>query len=307
MQKDKISVIIPCYNQGSYIDEAVGSVLAQSYQNFEIIIINDGSTDEFTNAKLANYNIQKTRVLHTENQGLAQARNEGFKSANGEFIQFLDADDIIYSTKFEEQIAIFNKNTGIDVCYTDYKIFDIDKNEYLSLNEKSFLGEDPLYDFLFRWERGLSIPIHCALFRKNLWGKDLPFNENLKAKEDWFLWCTLATMNKQFYFLNQELAVYRFHSDNMTHNVIKMSQYFLLASLYIGEFIPSKHKDKFFAETTHHLTSVIQIKIYPEMVWQIHDLKKKFKEMDKTIDFRVGHAILKPYRRIKSMFSLKNL
>ena len=89
----KVSVIIPCYNQGQYIEEAVKSVLAQTYQNFEIIIVNDGSTDEFTNKLLSDYDKQKTKVLHTDNQGLASARNNGIKVAKGKYILPLDADE----------------------------------------------------------------------------------------------------------------------------------------------------------------------------------------------------------------------
>jgi glycosyltransferase involved in cell wall biosynthesis len=97
----KVSVIMPCYNQGQYIDEAVDSVLTQTYQNYEIIIVNDGSTDEFTNEKLKNYNKPKTQVIHTANQGLSAARNNGIHASNGEFILPLDADDKIANTYLE--------------------------------------------------------------------------------------------------------------------------------------------------------------------------------------------------------------
>ena len=77
----KVSVIIPCYNHGVYIDETVDSVLDQTFQDFEIIIINDGSTDEFTVEKLKTYNKPKTKVIHTSNQGLSSARNNGIRAS----------------------------------------------------------------------------------------------------------------------------------------------------------------------------------------------------------------------------------
>jgi len=82
----KVSVIIPCYNQGQYLDEAVDSVLNQTFEDFEIIIVNDGSTDDFTNNLLVNYHKPKTKVISTQNQGLPSARNNGIKIASGEYI-----------------------------------------------------------------------------------------------------------------------------------------------------------------------------------------------------------------------------
>ena len=91
----KVSVIIPCYNQGACLEEAVDSVLAQTFQDFEILVVNDGSTDEATIRMLGKYERPKTRVIHTDNQGLAMARNNGIREARGAYILPLDADDKI--------------------------------------------------------------------------------------------------------------------------------------------------------------------------------------------------------------------
>jgi glycosyltransferase involved in cell wall biosynthesis len=98
----KVSVIIPCFNQGEYVDQAVDSVLKQSFQDFEIVIVNDGSTDPFTISHLQNYSRQKTTVVHTDNQGLAAARNNGIRQAKSEYILPLDADDKIGATFLEK-------------------------------------------------------------------------------------------------------------------------------------------------------------------------------------------------------------
>ena len=97
----KVTVIIPCYNMGQYIDEAVDSVFAQTMQNFEIIIVDDGSTDQATTQLLSNYHRPNTRVLVTENQGLAAARNHAIRHANGEYLCALDSDDKLHPTYFE--------------------------------------------------------------------------------------------------------------------------------------------------------------------------------------------------------------
>jgi O-antigen biosynthesis protein len=304
----KISVIIPCFNQGQYVDGAVNSVLNQTFQDFEIIIVNDGSTDEFTVKKLHDYLKPKTRVIHTENRGLAAARNKGYQSSKGEFIQFLDADDTILPSKFEEQLNVFNRFPEIEVCYSDYKIYDINKKSYLKLPEKRFLGDDPLNDFLFRWERGLSIPIHCALLKRGIWGSKLPFNEELKSKEDWLMWCELAMRNTRFHYLNKEYAIYMFHDNNMSKDIIMMNFGYFLASYYVLQIIPEKFKKDFLKETIVHINKTLENNLYPGLVEQISDLKNKFVEMDKSIDYKIGHIILKPYRFIKAkLFGKKYL
>ena len=88
-----ISVIIPCYNLGEYLDEAVDSVLSQTYQDFEIVIVDDGSTDEATQALLADYRRPRTRVMRTAHAGVSAARNLGIASTTGAYLCALDADD----------------------------------------------------------------------------------------------------------------------------------------------------------------------------------------------------------------------
>ena len=298
----KISVIIPCYNQGKYIDDAVDSVLSQTFQDFEIIIINDGSTDEFTISKLRDYSKPKTSVVHTKNQGASAARNTGFKITQSDFIQFLDADDIILPAKFEDQLQIFVRFPETGICYTDYKIYDIDKNEFLYLPEKIFLGEDPLRDFLFRWERGLSIPIHCAIFRKEIWQDKLPFNEKLRAEEDWMMWCDLASKRKIFHFLNKEYAYYRHHGNNKTKNKIEMQVSFFHVVYLLLNIIPEEYREEFLVESILHSKKIMENDLYPDLVNQIIDLKNKFLVMDKTIDYKIGNTLLKPYRFFKSSF-----
>ena len=91
----QVSVIIPCYNQGRYLDDAITSVLVQTYQNFEILIVDDGSTEPETIEILQDYQQPKTRIIRTENQGVATARNLGIAQAQGTYILPLDADDKI--------------------------------------------------------------------------------------------------------------------------------------------------------------------------------------------------------------------
>ena len=296
-----ISVIIPCYNQGIYIDDAVESVLKQSFQDFEIIIINDGSDDEITLNKLRNYSKPKTKIIHTENKGSSSARNIGFKESSGEFIQFLDADDIILPSKFDDQLSIFFSDPSVGICYSDFNIFDTRKQLYLKAYVNNILSKNPLEDFLFRWERGLGIPIHSALFKKSIWGADLPFSEELKAEEDWFMWCNLALKNVGFRYIDKKLAIYRHHGSNKTKDIKQLHHSFFLASYLIMQIIPVKYKLDFSIKSIEHIYNSISEKLHPDLMIRIADLKQKFAETDKSIDYRIGHFLLKPYRLFKTI------
>src|ERR1051325_3761742 len=109
----KVSVIITCYDLGRYLDEAVASVLAQTYQDFEIVIVDDGSTDPATQALLADYRRPKTRVIRPAHKGVMAARNLAIASATGEFLCALDADDRLRPTYFEKAIAKFDADPDL--------------------------------------------------------------------------------------------------------------------------------------------------------------------------------------------------
>ncbi len=109
----KVSVIIPCYNLGAFLDETVDSALQQTYQDLEIVIVNDGSTDPATNELLRDYRRPRTRVLHTENRGLAGARNMAISAARGEYICALDADDRLHPEYIEKAVAILDADPDV--------------------------------------------------------------------------------------------------------------------------------------------------------------------------------------------------
>ena len=113
MMTPKLSVVITCYNLGQYVDEAVDSVLAQTRHDFEIVIINDGSTDPATNALLADYRKPYTRVVRTENRGLAAARNLGITLSRGDYLCALDADDRLAPTYFEKAARLLDDDPSL--------------------------------------------------------------------------------------------------------------------------------------------------------------------------------------------------
>jgi len=308
-EKLMISVIIPCFNQGRYLEQAVQSVLDQTYQNFEIIIINDGSTDKFTNDLLKDFRKPHTRVIKTPNRGLSSTRNYGYSLAKGEYIQFLDADDFLEKNKFELQMKAFQKDKNIDICYTNYKYFFEESGEYVEPNLPVKLSASPFNDFLYLWQRKLSIPIHSAIFRKKIFGASQPFIEGFGATEDWIMWTKLAKQGANFFFINKDLAYYRVHEKSMSHNKQYMLYWASRAIAYIAEnFIEEDEKVKFNNESQKYLYQLICIlflndknteimeyrtqlnKIYDSFPWKFSKKIKKivslFKKQGVLITFR---------------------
>lgn len=208
-----VSVIIPCYNQGHYLDEAVSSVLVQTYQNWEIIIINDGSTDENTREILKYYHQPKTRIIHTENQGVCQARNTGIAVAKGKYILPLDADDKIASTYIEKAVNILEANQNIGIVYCETQLFGDTKSHSRSSSLPSILlGQDKLPEIL------LYNRIHnSALYHKIDWELVKGYNSNMEhGFEDYDLWLGILATGKQAYLIPEYLYFWRRQAGSRT-------------------------------------------------------------------------------------------
>ncbi len=204
----KVSVIIPCYNQGAYVDMAVESVLAQSFQDFEIIIVNDGSTDPATNRLLADYQKPMTKVIHTANQGLAMARNNGIREATGEFILPLDADDKIASTYLEKAVRILDELAEAGIVYCKAETFGAVTGPWLAVGfslRRMLLGN----------------LIFCsALYRKKDWQAVGGYNTNMAhGWEDWDFWLSIIELGREVYRLPEVLFYYHVKEVSMAKSM----------------------------------------------------------------------------------------
>ena len=205
----KVSVIIPCYNLGQYLNEAVDSVLAQTFQDFEIIIVNDGSTDEFTNTLLADYKRPKTRVLTTSNQGLPSARNNGIKISAGDYICCLDADDKYHPEFLEKTVVVLDE----DIAH---------KYGFVTTWIQAFGEESTIWETLdfnpFKLATGNLVHV-ASLFRKECWEKKGGYSTNLSGYQDWDFWISIVAMGYKWVSIKEPLFYYRVRS----HSMIKES------------------------------------------------------------------------------------
>jgi glycosyltransferase involved in cell wall biosynthesis len=240
--KDLISIIVPCYNQGQFLEETLISVKNQSYKNWECLIINDGSTDE-TKIVSKKWVDKDSRFKYFEkvNGGLSSARNLGLKNAKGKFIHFLDSDDIIDKNKIRIQlISMIDNKSKIDIC--DYIRFEDKFNTVINDRISPFFSlEKKMNSIILDWERELSIPCHCVIFRKELLNKgDDLFFDNVENHEDWIFWVKLFYRADRISFTKYTFAKYRVHDKSMSRNQVKMNIGFKVAAKTLLKYFDEK-------------------------------------------------------------------
>ncbi|MGB5417239.1 glycosyltransferase family 2 protein [Algibacter sp.] len=237
MNNPLVSVIIPCYNQAQFLDEALHSVYKQNYANWECIIVNDGSVDDTKAIAEAWANKDKRFIyIYKQNGGLSSARNVGIRESKGDYIQFLDSDDYLSETKFELQIKDLKDN---DVSICDYFSFlDSTKekapSKYLT---PVFSKINYKKEIIWDWEYRKSFPPHAALFKKALiTQKNLKFDENLANHEDWVFWVKLFYYAESVINNPNTLAFYRIRKGSMSTDFLPMRKGFLQAAKILQSF-----------------------------------------------------------------------
>ena len=210
-----VSIIIPVYNTGRYLKEAVDSAVNQIYKNKEIIVVDDGSTDNTKKVVEPYLNSGKMKYIYQENKGVAGARNTGIKAAKGEFIAFLDSDDIFLPDKIEKQVEILKNAPDFDiVCCVTGHFFDDDKE-----NIRTFKNKPITDDQLKNLSKGNFININTALVRRGIVEKIL-FDENLRTSEDWDFWIRVHLSGHKFLFHDDVLVLTRIRKDSLQSNFV---------------------------------------------------------------------------------------
>ncbi len=231
-----VSVVIPCFNQGHFLEDAVlSSLLACSYP-LEIIVVDDGSTDK-ESIRLIDELREKYKftLVRQANKGRAGARNTGIERARGKYIQLLDGDDMLAPDKIDIQVDEFRAAPETGICVCEYEFCDGDGLNREVVHPSTIAGFSlSRENFLLRWERGLSIPIHCALFRRELLEKTKFQMVTVSAHEDWMFWVELSSHSPKFRFNPAVLATYRIHGRNTVTMREVMGLDFLRACLHIS-------------------------------------------------------------------------
>lgn len=202
-----ISVVIPCYNHGDVLEGAVDSVLEGTWQDVEILVVNDGSEDPDTLSSLAAFSRPKSRVMdHDRNQGLPAARNTGISQARGKYICCLDADDKLHPTYLEKAICLLESNQGIDLVYAWTQVFgDEDRVWYAPQFDPAEIIH----------HNQLNPP---GVFRRAAWEDVGGFREEMRqGYEDWEFWIRLARAGYRGYRIPEKLIYVRREGRSFIH------------------------------------------------------------------------------------------
>jgi glycosyltransferase involved in cell wall biosynthesis len=231
MADDMVSIIIPTYNYGHLIAQTLTCLISQTYNNWEAIIVDDGSNDD-TDGIVQSFLNSDSRFSYIKqvNQGVAEARNLGLKLAKGDFIQFVDADDLISEKKLELQISYLEANPRVDICVTNSRYFETSNpkmlySDFTLRNKTSVLpvhgcGYQVISDFLIR----NPLVIQSPLIKRGVIDTIGNFRKGMHYLEDWDFWFRAATANFCFGFLdhNSAIALVRVHKESASQQSVKI-------------------------------------------------------------------------------------
>jgi len=207
-----VSVVIATYNMGQYLSQAVDSILAQSWTNIEIIVVDDGSTDNTSSMMQRYENNAKVIYIRNSNQGQPKAKNCGIKNSRGEFIAFCDADDFWEPNKLAVQMPLF-ANTKVGIVYSEVSNIDENNQRYAKApNEERREGKITEHMLMQN-----CVPFGTAVIRKACTEKNGIFDEQFRMGIDWDLWLRYS-LDWEFAYTPERTYVYRVWSGQMSNN-----------------------------------------------------------------------------------------
>lgn len=271
-----ISIIIPCYNDAQYIEQAVDSALNQTYPYKEVIVVDDGSNLE-TKAVLKKLETKITKLITQENKGQSTARNVGIKEAKGNYILVLDSDDFFEPTFCEKAIPVFLENKAVKLVTCEANLLHTNGSIEIYKPKGGTISNFMYYNDA----------LGTSLFKKEDWQNCGGYDESMrKGFEDWEFFIRLLKNGGNTEVIHEPLYNYRKRNDSTTSkaNTIK---YDLKYYIYL------KHKDLYIADYENFVTKLLDISLQIE--------KQKEKIYTKP-EFKIGRIILSPLRFIKSLF-----
>ncbi|MBN7768876.1 glycosyltransferase [Marinobacter daepoensis] len=241
-----VSVVIATYNMGQYLPDAVASVLAQSWKNLEVIVVDDGSTDDTSDQMERFSKDSRVRYFPTENRGQPRAKNRGLKEASGEFIAFCDADDLWDPKKLDVQMPHF-KDPQVGVVYSEVTYIDqdgraISKPQPYERHSGKVTNNLVIKNF---------VPFGSAVFRRECMEKNGCFDEELPMGIDWDLWLRYS-VDWNFTYVKDVTYIYRIWPGQMSKNYRgRYDNAFRILNKFISNYpgaVPEKLKSRAWAD-----------------------------------------------------------
>ena len=212
----KITIIIPCFNQGIYLKEALNSVRLQTFKDFELIVIDDGSTDMLTQNIIDQNESFIDFIISKQNEGVCKSRNLGAAKASGEYLLFLDSDNVLLPEYLDMTVAMFSFKIG--VVYTDYEVFGLN-NRLMTQNTYS---KSRLRKFNY------------SLIKADAFNSTKGFDLDLErlGLEDWDMWLQIMSNGWKFAYLPEILFKYRTHKNSRTKAVAMKKETEAISYIY---------------------------------------------------------------------------
>jgi glycosyltransferase involved in cell wall biosynthesis len=267
MQEPLISVIVPCYNHAAFLPDALDSVLAQTYPNWECIIVDDGSHDN-TSEVVKRYTAMdaRFRYLYQTNAGLASARNAGIRSSVGEFIFPLDSDDKIHPGYFAVAMIKFRDDASIDILYSDAEFFGEKKGKW---NIPDYTPENILLQ---------SVIYPGGFFRRKDFDRTKGYDPGMVyGWEDWEFWLSMVELGLKVHQLKEIYFYYRYSSSSMTRKMTDEQRSYLYKRIYLN----------------HHSLYDKLFKNPFQLYWDREYYKN-------SAEYKTGSVLLYPFRKLKN-------
>lgn len=221
-----VSIVIPCYNSLRFIEDAISSAYAQSYKFIEVIVVDDGSNDgsyelilELKSRKY--HNLIISSHLDRNNFGVSTTRERGVSLASGEFIAFLDADDMFAPEKIGKQVEVMKCHEDVVLCHTGISVIG-DVSQSIRY-EQNFMN-NPIVPYWFRKRSDYLLSNHICLSSvlvRTRPLREIPFaTPQAFQYEDWLCWCLIGTRGK-FVFIPERLTYYRVHEDSASTSIVR--------------------------------------------------------------------------------------
>lgn len=276
-KKSNVTVIIPCFNDGLYVKEALLSIQNQSLKADKVIVVDDGS-DTATKEVLNTITFPNLEIIFQENQGVSVARNNAIHKATTPYILNLDADDILAPTFIEKAVAILNSNETIGAVGSYCQLFDT-KNSCIDILRP--IG-GTIQDFLIKNNVSAN-----SMFRKVCWEQVNGFDANMrKGYEDWEFWIAITSNNWKVNVLDEILMYYRIKENSRDKKALKNYD------LELRTYIFQKHKSIYLQHFDYSFTALLQ---------RNATLKQAVQKNEASIEFRIGQLVLAPFRFLKKI------
>lgn len=241
MEKPLVSIIIPVYNGSNYLKQSIDSALGQTYKNIEIIVVNDGSSDNGETEGIALSYGDKIRYFYKKNGGVSSALNYGIKQMRGDLFSWLSHDDLYHEEKIEKQVnKMIEFQNNMIVIFSNSELIDEKGNKITKTNKKTnstYTGNQMFKKLL----TGFNLNGCALLIPKEALVKAGYFDEKYKYIQDWKMWLLIASMNYTFIHVNERLVKTRIHKTQQSRLISKLLP--IETEEFINELLDEQSKD----------------------------------------------------------------